>query len=294
MWLMGILNNIERPELLKLASRPAGRSRSLRGFTLIELLVVIAIIAILASILLPTLANAKARAKRTRCTSNFHQVFLACSMYVSDFRDWYPVWIDLVGNHPLNEIRGEHYTRYIVGPQLSAPNVKVPAAYEAFGFQFQNLGFLYAGKFLGDGRVLFCPGFSEGNPLSDVRYSNPSFMSTDGGGLTRSTILFNPRAETVAPRLRKYQKAGLAPGHKLFAMDYLENPTSTAGMKYTRDNFGHFPSKSWNVLFTDGSVKFIYSPRAFTIATTQLTTDESDYSLGLYDQIFTELELSER
>lgn len=61
-----------------------------RGFTLIELLVVVAIIALLISILLPSIESARAQAQATVCTSKLHDIFSAQNNYAYQFSDWVP------------------------------------------------------------------------------------------------------------------------------------------------------------------------------------------------------------
>jgi prepilin-type N-terminal cleavage/methylation domain-containing protein/prepilin-type processing-associated H-X9-DG protein len=82
------------------------------GFTLVELLVVIAIIAILAAMLLPTLAATKSKTQAIQCLSNHKQLASAWLMYASDNREslpfsvgpdgWYPGVQDFLGSNPSN------------------------------------------------------------------------------------------------------------------------------------------------------------------------------------------------
>src|SRR5581483_6177220 len=115
---------------LKIPSLP---NRSRTAFTLIELLVVIAIIAILASLLLPALAKAKAKAEQANCISNFKQMGLGLHMYCDDNEDWLPpgprageaspvLGLDDTESPAYNDNRNsKKYLAYYLAPYLSLP-----------------------------------------------------------------------------------------------------------------------------------------------------------------------------
>jgi len=79
-----------------------GRNTTGSAFSLVELLVVIAIIALLLSILTPSLMRVKSTAVRLRCAHNLKQINLALSMYVNTYDNTYPCAQDPVSKDPNN------------------------------------------------------------------------------------------------------------------------------------------------------------------------------------------------
>ena len=88
------------------------RTRS-QAFTLIELLVVIAIIAILAAILFPVFAQAKAAAKKTACLSNTKQLNTAGMLYMADYDDTYPI-----GYYATEGYASEVIWHFVISPYM--------------------------------------------------------------------------------------------------------------------------------------------------------------------------------
>jgi prepilin-type N-terminal cleavage/methylation domain-containing protein/prepilin-type processing-associated H-X9-DG protein len=267
-------------------SAQASLSRDRRAFTLVELLVVIGIIALLISILLPSLNKAREQAKAIKCSSNLRQVGHGLQMYLNQYKGWSAPWTNNA------QVLQTGSATEIVDPNLMGPNTSTGKSERQ---AYWGVFYLSAAKLPKE--IFNCPSeewVSRNNRPQDLyrHYSINAYGKSQPAPLTRADIFGGNTKELALFTVKKMpdpdtgtmtdQWVGRqisrikAATRTIFAMDHVEVAFDGNG-----DTFWNWyqyldPDLTWHVLrhnkasnavFIDGHVE-------------RLTrTDQQDYRL---------------
>ena len=219
-----------------------------RGFTLIELLVVIAIISILAAMLLPALARAKAKAQRITCANNHKQIGLGMRLWADDHGGKYPWFVD--------QCQGG-------GLPNGTDNATV------------NMQFFIASNELVTPKILVCPNDSQrliATNFATCAMTNVSYsLGNDADDKHPKNILAADR------NLGGFEFTALHDNTACYTISLI-----SGGKKAKWDKSLCHGPKAGNLGFSDGSVQQLSDARLFSLILGIKNTDTLDGTLRFY------------
>lgn len=242
------------------------QTKTNKGFTLIELLVVIAIIALLLSVVLPSLNRVKEYSRRTICATNMRSLATLVTLYAQGNDDYIPPLTDRypLGNANYDDQKSNHYDRWFRILEDPTPT-----------WSYWNLGLLYKAGLADTGEIFFCPSRLAEYKYED--YSVPGWPTDQPIGSTgiRIPYAYNPVCKSLTDRHRRFSKLGqFTVGGGPLIVDLLstKEPTHVRG---------------WNVAQKDASVDFVIDPTI--LDDLRGSTDIAGKDYETYDRILYKL-----
>jgi prepilin-type N-terminal cleavage/methylation domain-containing protein len=228
-----------------------------KGFTLIELLVVVAIIALLISILLPSLARARELSKRAVCAANVRGIGQSCKIYANDFSEQWPIAPYLkTGFTGITAIGGVYHRN---GPTASpAGSGGLPVADPSIGQCFWII--IKSGGTTN--KQFICPSSSDqadntANPMTYFDFNAPENLSYGyqmpyaGGGVPNESV--DPGLPMIADKCMKTVCDAIGNGKP---SDFMGDPIWNIDAWKLVASSHHSDGEGQNVLYQDGHASF--------------------------------------